>query len=126
MAADRRGILVGIVSALCAPAAFAAPAAQEQSRIEHLIRFVENQKDMKFVRNGSEYSCADAARFLRGKLEAMGQEVTTAREFIERIASKSSTSGEPYHVKFADGRTMLASQFLGQELKRLEGRPPTG
>jgi len=49
--------------------------------------------------------------------------VSTAREFIERIASKSSMSGRPYHVKFADGKTMLASQFLSEELKRIEGQP---
>ena len=107
------------------PAAAAVPA-HEQSRIDKLIRFVETQKDMRFIRNGTEYSCADAGRFLRGKLEAMGQEVTTAREFIEHIASKSSISGQPYHVKFADGKTMLASRFLGDELKRLEGQPVPG
>jgi hypothetical protein len=92
-------------------------------RIERLIRYVENQKDMKFVRNGSEYSCADAGKFLRGKLDAMGGEVTTAREFIDRIATKSSMSGRPYHVKFADGRLMPAAQFLGEELKRIEAQP---
>ncbi len=95
----------------------------EQSRIERLIMAIEARKDMKFIRNGSEYDGAAAARFLRGKLEAMGQEVTSAREFIERIASRSSMSGEPYRVKFADGKTMLASEFLSEELKRLDGHP---
>jgi hypothetical protein len=118
----RRCFLAGVGS-LVALGAMAAPPPQEQSRIEHLIRYVEAHRDMKFIRNGSEYDCDDAAKFLRGKLEAMGREVNTAREFIERIASKSSMSGEPYHVKFADGKMMLASQFLGDELKRLEGRP---
>jgi hypothetical protein len=116
----RRDFLVSMTSLLALGAARAAPAAHEQTRIEKLIRFVETQKDMKFVRNGTEYTCADAGKFLRGKLEAMGKEVTTAREFIERIASKSSMSGQPYQVKFADGRTMLASQFLHEELKRLD------
>ncbi|HZT56290.1 MAG TPA: DUF5329 family protein [Burkholderiaceae bacterium] len=104
-------------------AAAAAPPPHEQARIEKLIRFVEGQRDIKFIRNGTEYSSAEAGKFLRGKLEAMGQEVNTAREFIERIASRSSMSGKPYEVKFADGRMMLASQFLGAELKRLEGQP---
>jgi hypothetical protein len=118
----RRSFLVCAVS-LAALRAVAVPPPQELSRIERLIRAVELRKDMKFIRNGSEYDCSDAAKFLRGKLEAMGKDVTTAREFIERIASKSSMSGEPYHVKFADGRTMLASQFLSEELKRLEAQP---
>lgn len=118
----RRCFLAGLAS-LIAIGAAAAPPPQEQSRIDRLIHAVESRKDMTFIRNGSEYDAADAARFLRGKLEAMGREITTAREFIERIASKSSMSGEPYHVKFADGKTMLASQFLGEELKRIERQP---
>ena len=105
---------------LFARGALAAPSPREQSRIDRLIHYVESQKDMKFVRNGTEYTCAEAAKFLRGKLEVMGTEVTSAREFIERIATKSSMSGQPYHVKFADGRTMMAAQFLGDELRRME------
>ena len=118
----RRHFLVG-AAAVAALGAGAAPPAHELSRIERLIRFVEAQKDMKFIRNGTEYTCAEAAQFLRGKMEAMGAEVATARDFIERIASKASMSGKPYQVKFADGRTMLAAQFLGDELKRLEAQP---
>ncbi|HEY9239804.1 MAG TPA: DUF5329 domain-containing protein [Burkholderiaceae bacterium] len=120
----RRVFLMSLttVSALSAAGAVAAaPAPHEQTRIEKLIRFVEGQKDMKFIRNGKEYSCAEAGKFLRGKLDSMGKEVTTAREFIERIATKSSMSGKPYQVRFADGRTIPASEFLGEELKRLDG-----
>ena len=118
----RRRFLVGGVCVV-GVSALAAPSAPEQSRIERLIRAIEARKDMTFIRNGAEYDGRDAAKFLRGKLEAMGHEVSTAREFIERIASKSSMSGEPYHVRFADGRTLLASQFLNDELKRLETQP---
>lgn len=118
----RRCFVVAAVWML-AMAADAALPPHEQSRIERLIAFVESQKDMKFIRNGTEYSCDDAAKFLRGKLEAMGGEITTAREFIERIASKSSMSGEPYQVKLASGKQMTAAQFLGDELKRMDTRP---
>ena len=119
----RRSLLVSVTALFALGAVAAAPPPHEQSRIDRLIRFIETQKDMKFIRNGTEYSCAEAAKFLRGKMEAMGGEVTTAREFIERIGTKSSMSGEPYQVKFADGRTMPAAQFLGAELKRMESRP---
>jgi hypothetical protein len=118
----RRSFLVS-ASCLLALPVLCAPPPHELSRIEKLIQFVESQKDMKFIRNGTEYSCADAAKFLRGKMDAMGGEVRTARDFIERIASKSSLSGQPYQVRFADGKTMLAAQFLSDELKRLEGQP---
>ena len=119
----RRIFLVSAATLMASGAMATARSPQEQTRIERLIRFVETQKDMTFIRNGTEYNCGDAGKFLRGKLESMGKDVTTAREFIERIATKSSMSGKPYEVKFGDGRTMLAAQFLGDELKRLEGQP---
>ena len=99
------------------------PEAKEQTRIERLIKFVENQKGMKFVRNGTEYTCEEAGKFLRGKMDAMGGEVRTARQFIKRIASKSSMSGQPYQVKFADGKTLPAEAFLDEELNRIERQP---
>ena len=119
----RRSFLVGAATLIALRAAAAAPPPHERTRIEKLIRFVETQKDMKFIRNGSEYSCAEAGKFLRGKLDSMGNDVTTAREFIERIATKSSMSGKFYEVRFGDGKTMLASHFLTEELKRLEAQP---
>ena len=118
----RRRFVLSLGS-LFALGAMAAASPHEQSRIDRLIRFVETQKDMKFVRNGTEYSCADAAKFLRGKLDSMGRDVSTAREFIERIGTKSSMTGRPYQVKFADGRMMPAAQFLSDELKRIESEP---
>ena len=101
----------------------ATPPAQEQSRIEKLIRYVESQRTLKFIRNGTEYTAEDAGKFLRGKLDAMGSEVTTARQFIKRIASRSSMSGQPYHVRLADGQTLLAENFLEDELQRIERQP---
>ncbi len=52
----------------------------------------------------------------------MGDDVTTARQFIDNIASKSSTSGQPYGVE-VDGRSQPSAQFLGDELARLERQP---
>ena len=117
----RRNFLVSMTTLTVFGAATAAPPPHEHARIEKLIRFVETQQDMKFIRNGTEYSCTEAGKFLRGKLESMGKDVASARDFIERIASRSTMSGKLYHVKFADGRTMPAGQFLGEELKRLDG-----
>ena len=110
--------LIGIATSSAAE-----PPPYEQARIEKLIHHVEIQKGMTFVRNGTDYSCQEAAKFLRGKLEAMGHDVSTAREFFDRIASRSSSSGKPYQVRYSDGRLMPAAQFLGEELKRLEGLP---
>ena len=103
--------------------AVAAPTALEQSRIDRLIHHVETQKGAAFIRNGREYTAQEAAQFLRGKMEANGEDVTTAREFIDRIATRSSTSGALYQIRLADGRQVPAASFLGDELKRIESRP---
>ncbi|MEQ1806641.1 MAG: DUF5329 family protein [Burkholderiaceae bacterium] len=96
--------------------------AAEQARIDRLIEFVQSRKDVKFVRNGSDYSCEDAARFMRRKLKSMGEHVTSAQQFIDQIASKSSTTGQPYLIRFADGKTIPSAQFLGEELKRMDAK----
>ena len=118
----RRRFLVSSLS-LLGLKAVAAPPPHEQTRIEKLIQYIENQKGMKFIRNGSEYNCEEAGRFLRGKLDSMGDKVTTAREFIEHIGSRSSMSGKAYQVRFADGRIVPSAQFLHEELMRIEHRP---
>jgi len=92
----------------------------EQARIDRLIAYVESRTDVAFVRNGTAYSSQDAATFLRGKLAQMGERVTTAQEFIDQIASQSSTSGDPYTIRFADGRTEPSAKFLGDELRRIK------
>jgi Family of unknown function (DUF5329) len=118
----RRRFLVGAGCAVTLGAPAAAPSALEQSRIDKLLRFIETRQGVAFIRNDIEYNCADAATFLRRKLESMAAQVGTAREFIERVGTRSGTSGRPYQVKFADGRLMPASQFLGEELRRLEAQ----
>jgi len=92
----------------------------EQVRIDRLIAYVESRNDVMFVRNGSAYSNQDAASFLRGKLSQMGDQVRTAQEFIDQIATKSSTSGEAYTIRFADGKTEPSAKFLGDELRRIK------
>lgn len=118
----RRTLVAGAMS-IAALGAWAAPTPHEQSRIDRLIRYIETRQGMTFIRNGTEHSCADAAKFLRGKMESMGDEVRTARDFIERIGTRSSMSGQPYQVKFTDGKMMPAAQFLGDELRRMDGQP---
>ena len=103
--------------------AVAAPPPAEQARIDKLISYVEAQRGMIFIRNGKEYSCEQAAKFLRGKLESMGKEVVSARDFIDRIATKSSMSGKPYEIRLADGTVVLAGRYLHDELKRIESQP---
>lgn len=96
----------------------AAPA--EKAKIETLIQRMETMTDASFVRNGKEYDAKTAARFLRGKWDANSDEIRTAAEFIDKAATKSSTSGKPYLIKTKAGVETPAADFLKAELKKLE------
>jgi Family of unknown function (DUF5329) len=94
--------------------------AAERQKIESLIKQVGELKDAKFVRNGSTHDVSSAVRFLRGKWEANDADVKTARDFIDKVASGSGTSGKPYLIRFKDGRETKSRDFLLAELRKLE------
>lgn len=120
MKPGRRAVLLAVSAALCGRAGAARPSAAEAARIERLLHFVEAQQQAQFIRNGSAYSSREAAQFLRAKYAKMGEHVTSAAEFIEQIAARSSTSGAPYLMRFPDGRTVPAAQVLADELGRID------
>ena len=72
------------------------------------------------LRNGTVHDTDTAVSFLRGKLKHYGNDIKTAEEFIDRLASKSSTTGQLYWVKLPDGREIPAGDFLRIELARLD------
>ena len=92
----------------------------EKQKIEALIKQVGDLKDAKFLRNGSTYEVANAVRFLRGKWNANAAEVKSARDFIDKVASMSGTSGKPYLIRFNDGREIKSRDYLLSELQKLE------
>ncbi len=95
------------------------PATEEQ-KIEALLKHVEDMRDAKMVRNDREYDAKTAARFLRGKWEANEAGIKTAKDFIEKAASVSSTTGRPYLIRFKDGKEMKSGAYLLAELEKLE------
>jgi hypothetical protein len=92
----------------------------EKDKITALIANVQSLKDARFVRNGREYNSAQAAEFLRRKWQASAASIATARDFIEKIASISSTSGQPYTLRFKDGTEKNSGDYLLSVLKKLE------
>lgn len=90
----------------------------EKGKIEALIHHVEVLQGAKFVRNGKSYDSADAAKFLRGKWDAKAKEIETAEDFIQKVGSISSTSGQPYLIRFADGREVKCADYLKELLKK--------
>jgi hypothetical protein len=96
-----------------------APPAERQ-KIESLIKQVGELKDAKFIRNGSTHDVSTAVRFLRDKWGANDADVKTAKDFIDKVASASGTSGKPYLIRFKDGRETKSRDFLLAELRKLE------
>jgi hypothetical protein len=122
----RLRILLGLVIVFCAAALALTLAeagelpAEEAGRIEALIAAVEHLSDAAFIRNGRAYDSVVAAEFLRRKWQAQATKVGSVEDFIEKVASFSSTSGRPYFIRFGDGRELPCSVFLRAELAKLQ------
>ena len=96
----------------------------EQVKIERLIQAVESMNDASFVRNGSEYNAKHAAKFLRGKWDAQRKEVLTANDFIDKVATRSSTTGKPYLIRPKGAAESPCSDYLKAQLKKIEAVAP--
>jgi len=94
--------------------------AVEQEKIENLINAVEHLSEAAFIRNGKPYDAITAARFLRAKLRSREPDVRSANDFIEKIASFSSTTGKPYLIRFTDGREVSSAEFFRAHLAEME------
>ncbi|GAB3828086.1 hypothetical protein GCM10028895_41140 [Pontibacter rugosus] len=88
--------------------------------MEHLIQFVSKMEGATFIRNSSKHSCREAAAHLESKWEKHKDDIQTARDFVNELASKSGMTGEPYKIQFADGTVKTSNQVLMQELQQLE------
>jgi hypothetical protein len=106
-------------SVLQSVGAQSAPAA-EKHKIEALIKSIADANDLQFVRNGKVYDSVIAAKFLRGKWAANDAEVKTARDFIDKVANFSGTSGEPYLIRRNDGTEIKSKDYILAELRKLE------
>jgi len=93
--------------------------AAEEARIEQLIQSIERLADARFIRNGRAHDAATAGTFLRRKWESRQHLVRSAEDFIAQVASGSSTTGQPYLIRFADGREVPCGVYLRSELQRL-------
>lgn len=92
----------------------------EKEKIEALISHVQGLESATFIRNGSDYSAANAAKFLRAKWDRNSKAVSTAADFIAKVASTSGTSGKAYVIRFKDGREVPCGEYLTGQLKKME------
>ena len=92
----------------------------EDQKINHLIKYIAGLDGATFIRNGESYAAKDAADHLQMKRRKAGNRVTTAREFIDGLASESYISGKPYQIKMKDGKVHSSRDILLKELARIE------
>lgn len=112
-------LMVWLLTLFATGALWAAPSAQERQRIEALIAAVETS-GLIFIRNGSEHTAPEAASHMRLKFGNAGSRISTAEQFIDYLASKSSITGIPYYLKFPDGRKEKAGLWLHRKLRDLD------
>ncbi len=92
-----------------------AGAADTEDEIEYLLDFVASS-GCNFVRNGTEHDPADAADHLRLKYRRGAKYVNSAEQFIDRLASESSWTGNRYTVT-CNGNTEPTGQWLHRALE---------
>jgi hypothetical protein len=103
------------------PLASSAPPQAAEGEIDHLLQYVA-ASSCTFVRNGTEYPADKAREHLAVKYRFAADRIATAEDFIRYLASGSSLSGEPYHVRC--GRSdALSGEWLTAELIRYRNAP---
>jgi hypothetical protein len=65
-----------------------------------------------FIRNGKDYDGAAAADHITAKYEHFKSEIRTTEDFIDRAATKSEMTGEPYRLRCDGQPTATAADWL--------------
>ena len=89
-------------------------AAGENREIEFLLSFVASS-DCVFLRNGKEYQGLQASEHLAKKYNYAKSRIKTPEDFIAKIASRSSMSKKPYHIR-CEGKELLTEKWLTDAL----------
>ena len=95
-----------------------------QAEIEGLLSRL-GSSDCQFQRNDSWHTAKEAQAHLQRKLDYLidRDAVSSAEQFIERAASKSSRSGKAYQVQCGKRAPVASSQWLRAQLRVLRAGP---
>jgi Family of unknown function (DUF5329) len=118
------GLLLGLTFL---PVARAAPPAVAQTEINYLLGSID-RSGCEFYRNGTWHDSKKAHAHLRYKYEMLAtrEQINTAEDFIEKAATKSSLSGQPYEIRCSGGEAATTNQWLHDVLApyRADGADP--
>lgn len=117
------GLILTVVA--CTWPCSATPLAQDEKIIQCLIGYIRDSK-LIFIRNGQEHDSVSGADHISSKYAQLKNGISSPEDFIDRAASKSMMSGQPYLVKFPDGSLQEVSNLLRVELKRCKAKIEIG
>ena len=92
-------------------------AAGTTEEIASLLHFIE-QSECTFIRNGKQYDTLEARQHIEKKYTFFKERITTAEDFIQYSAARSSITGKPYRV-LCNGVSMNSSDWLNAELDKM-------
>ena len=107
-------LIVLTLSVLCMP--FAQATNNTEQEIQHLFEFI-SQSNCIFIRNNTEYPAKEARDHIQTKYDYAKRWVGSTEQFIDRIATKSSISGNRYQIR-CQGKLLYTDKWLKQELAR--------
>jgi hypothetical protein len=110
-----------------ASAAQTTPPSSTQLEITSLLESV-GASGCDFYRNGTWYDAKQAQRHLQMKYSGLagGHRIATAEEFIARVATRSSLSGQPYRIRCSDSGESYTELWLLERLARYRARGAAG
>lgn len=97
-----------------------------RGEIESLISRLEASA-CRFKRNGAWHTSAEARTHLERKLDYLQRKgaVASAEQFIERAATRSSLSGQPYWVQCGSQTPQSGGEWLLGQLRQLRATSNT-
>lgn len=97
------------------PLSVTASLVNSAQEIQHLFNFIV-ASDCIFIRNNTEYTASEARDHMQRKYGYAKHWIDNTEQFISRIASKSSMSGNRYQVR-CQNQLLYSDNWLLQELQ---------
>jgi hypothetical protein len=90
-----------------------------QQEINYLLRHIADS-GCEFKRNGTWSNAKTAEAHVRGKYDFLVKlgRIDTTKDFIDKAATESSMSGQPYEIRCGADLPMPSSLWLNNELTR--------
>jgi hypothetical protein len=94
-----------------------------QEEIDHLLNYVEITA-CKYERNGTIHHGKKAVKHIKNKYDYFEDDIKTAEDFIQYSATKSTFSGDYYHILCDNQPPVRSKDWLLEELKKYRKTHP--